>query len=108
MDRRQDDPKDVLSQSVPTSIDLAEATAIPTSIDSAEATAVPTSIDSVQGIPPGGNFSTLEGAGRLRELNTSTTGCYAGNGSLPILLAETDSCNLGFFCPNSTDNAPPQ
>lgn len=54
------------------------------------------------------NFSTLESAGSYRTLNSSTTGCYAENGSMPILLASNDLCNKGFFCPNSTDKAPPQ
>lgn len=65
-----------------------------------------------EGVPFNGgyyqNFSTLESAGSYATLNSSTTGCYAENGSMPILLAKKDECNLGFFCPNSTDNAPPQ
>ncbi|KAK3208669.1 hypothetical protein GRF29_77g1505289 [Pseudopithomyces chartarum] len=64
-----------------------------------------------EGVPFNGhyyqNFSTLESAGSYATLNSSVTGCYAENGSMPILLAKKDECNLGFFCPNSTDNAPP-
>ncbi|KAF2648433.1 ABC transporter-like protein [Lophiostoma macrostomum CBS 122681] len=40
-------------------------------------------------------------------MNQSVTGCFA-NGSIPILLARDDTCNLGFFCPNSSATAPPQ
>lgn len=54
------------------------------------------------------NFSTFESALTYAVLNSSTTGCYAQNGSMPILLAQKDECNLGFFCPNTTDTAPPQ
>jgi hypothetical protein len=100
MDRRQDDPKDVPSESVPTSIDSAEATAVPTSVP-AEGILMPNGKYYT-------NFSTAESAGSYRTLNSSTTGCFAENGSMPILLADNDSCNLGFFCPNSTDKAPPQ
>lgn len=54
------------------------------------------------------NFSSKEAAASYRTLNSSTTGCFAENGSMPILLAENDYCLLGFFCPNSTDAEPPQ
>ncbi|KAK7178880.1 hypothetical protein DPSP01_004862 [Paraphaeosphaeria sporulosa] len=101
MDPRQDDNKN-----------KKPSESVPTSIDSAEATSLPTEVPAEGMLMPNGkyytNFSTLESAGSYRTLNSSTTGCYAENGSMPILLAEKDDCNLGFFCPNSTDNAPPQ
>jgi len=86
-------------------------TAIPSSVETSVPTELPTEV------PAGGflingqtydNFSSKEAAGSYRTLNSTTTGCYAENGSMPILLADHDLCNLGFFCPNSTDAEPPQ
>ncbi|KAF1996579.1 hypothetical protein P154DRAFT_579828 [Amniculicola lignicola CBS 123094] len=53
------------------------------------------------------NLTTLEAGKSLSQLNSSVTGCYA-NGSVPIFLAANDTCILGFFCPNSTAQQPPQ
>ncbi|CAD0096738.1 unnamed protein product [Aureobasidium mustum] len=40
-------------------------------------------------------------------LPESQTGCY-NPGSLPIALANNDTCLLGFYCPNSNNEHPPQ
>ncbi|KAH0365490.1 hypothetical protein KCU65_g6020, partial [Aureobasidium melanogenum] len=40
-------------------------------------------------------------------LPDTETGCY-NPGSLPIALANNDTCLLGFYCPNSNDEHPPQ
>ncbi|KAF2111187.1 ABC transporter-like protein [Lophiotrema nucula] len=53
------------------------------------------------------NFTTLEAGRALYSLNSSVTGCFS-NGSVPILLAQNDTCSLGFFCPNSSNAQPPQ
>lgn len=41
-------------------------------------------------------------ASRLDSNNTCLTG------ALPIALSNINSCSLGFFCPNNTDQVPPQ
>ncbi|KAF2711275.1 ABC transporter-like protein [Pleomassaria siparia CBS 279.74] len=53
------------------------------------------------------NFSTLEAGRALYSLNESVTGCLQ-QGAVPILLAQNDTCNYGFFCPNSSASVPPQ
>lgn len=110
---RQNDQKDKPTVDVPSSDPEESPTVdVPSPSDKPEPTAVPTEVPAEGILMPNGkfytNFSTLESAGSYRTLNSSTTGCYAENGSMPILLAEKDECNKGFFCPNSTDNAPPQ
>ncbi|THX21476.1 hypothetical protein D6D17_00014 [Aureobasidium pullulans] len=41
------------------------------------------------------------------SLGDTQTGCY-NKGSLPLALATNDTCLLGFWCPNSDDEHPPQ
>ncbi|KAI9739310.1 MAG: hypothetical protein M1834_007523 [Cirrosporium novae-zelandiae] len=53
------------------------------------------------------NMSSLESDEILYSLNSSTTGCYR-KGAIPVALARNDTCNLGFYCPNSTNDQPPQ
>jgi hypothetical protein len=68
----------------------------------------PTQTPGLMALPPGvSNFSNLEAGRALYTMEKSVTGCFA-NGSIPILLAQNDTCNPGFFCPNSNATAPPQ
>lgn len=70
---------------------------------------IPTSIpiDISPTSTPALNLTTFNNSAPIALLHESFTGCYS-NGSIPILLAKNDTCNLGFFCPNSTNESPPQ
>jgi len=52
------------------------------------------------------NFSNAEAGQAILLLNSTVTGCVQ-QGAIPITLLH-DTCNLGFFCPNSSRTAPPQ
>ncbi|KAK4507823.1 hypothetical protein PRZ48_001558 [Zasmidium cellare] len=56
---------------------------------------------------PFANMSTKEFDVTAYSLNDSQRGCYRA-GALPIALATNDTCTLGFYCPNSSDELPPQ
>ncbi|KAK3116056.1 hypothetical protein LTR53_004004 [Teratosphaeriaceae sp. CCFEE 6253] len=53
------------------------------------------------------NMSTKEFDAVAYSLNTSQTGCYR-HGSIPVALADNDTCLLGFYCPASDNDHPPQ
>ncbi|KAK5117593.1 hypothetical protein LTR62_005015 [Meristemomyces frigidus] len=53
------------------------------------------------------NMSTEQFDAFAYSLNETTTGCYR-QGALPVALAANDTCLLGWHCPNSNDQFPPQ
>ncbi|KAK3675527.1 hypothetical protein LTR78_004610 [Recurvomyces mirabilis] len=53
------------------------------------------------------NMSSKQFDAAAYSLNTSQTGCYR-QGAMPVALAGNDTCLLGWYCPNSTDDFPPQ
>ncbi|EMC93677.1 hypothetical protein BAUCODRAFT_150956 [Baudoinia panamericana UAMH 10762] len=54
-----------------------------------------------------GNMSSKQFDLAAYSLNYSQTGCYRP-GALPVALAQNDTCSLGFHCPASSDQNPPQ
>jgi hypothetical protein len=96
------------------SVSLIRPSALPSKIPNTIPTEAPDSVDLPEGagVVVNGqtyeNFSTIEAANSYRTLKSSVTGCYAQDGAMPMLLADRDTCNLGFFCPNSTNVMPPQ
>ncbi|KAF7197039.1 ABC transporter G family member 25 [Pseudocercospora fuligena] len=53
------------------------------------------------------NMSTKQFDLLAYSLNYSSSSCYR-KGALPVALAFNDTCNLGFYCPNSSNELPPQ